>query len=246
MSVARARLACFLVAVAAVHVGDRPVLGHHMVVRCNLEEMTQRADRIFLGQCIKVNETYRHIAQGNLPVTDYTFKVESVLKGKLPAVYTFSQLGHPARLTKPKPGDLTMHGQIVGPATMLHGAATYYVGDSLLLFLVPNYLDGTITAPVGAYQGAFFRSTMPSGQELVRNQINNSGLFTADYNGSDFTADRARVIFPDHDTPIASILTGVDIQSIVHKRGPLPLSSLVALVKQINVAHGGQAGSITR
>jgi hypothetical protein len=234
------------VVIAALLILGPASLAHHMVVRCNLEEMTQRADRIFLGECINVNETSRFIAQGNMAVTDYTFKVESVIKGHIPSTFTFTQLGHPAHLTKPKPGDVTMHGQVITPGTMLHGAASYNVGDRLLLFLVPNYLDGHITAPVGLDQGAFFRSTMPSsGQEVVRNQINNAGLFTTGYNGTDFPASDAKVIFPDQSPPISGSIAGLDVESMAHKRGPLPLTSVVALVKQIHAAHGGQPGSIT-
>jgi hypothetical protein len=233
-----------VLAVAALLVLGPASLGHHMVVRCNLEEMTQRADRIFLGECINVNETYRQIAQGNMAVTDYTFKIENVIKGSVPSTFTFTQLGHPPHLAKAKPGDITMHGQVVDPATMLHGAASYNIGDRLLLFLVPNYLDGHVTHPVGLYQGAFFRSTMPSsGQELVRNQINNAGLFTTGYNGTDFPASEAKVIFPDSSSPISA--QGVDVEALAHKRGPLPLTSVVALVKQIHAAHGGQPGSVT-
>ena len=55
----------------------------------------------------------------------------------------------------------------------------YRVGDRVLLFLIPDYLDGKVTYPVGLYQGAFYVSTMPSGQELARNSINNLDLFTA-------------------------------------------------------------------
>jgi hypothetical protein len=246
MSGRRSRIGyLFILAGAALLIGGRSSLGHHMVVRCNLEEMTQRADRIFLGQCINVNETHRQIAQGNMAVTDYTFRVESVLKGNLPSVYTFTQLGHPAHMVKPRPGDVTMHGQVVSPETMLHGAASYNVGDRVMLFLVPNYLDGTITAAVGAYQGAFFRSTMPSGQEVLRNQINNAGLFTTSYNGTDYPADQAKVIFPEQSSSIAAV-AGVDVEALAHKRGPLPLTSVVALVKQIHAAHGGQPGTVSR
>src|SRR5580693_4186790 len=163
MSGRMSRIAYLLIlAGVALLIGGRSSQGHHMVVRCNLEEMTQRADRIFLGQCTAVNETHRQIAQGNMAVTDYTFKVESVIKGNLPSVFTFTQLGHPTHMVKPKPGDVTIHGQVVTPETMLHGAASYNIGDRLLLFLVPNYLNNSVTAAVGLYQGAFFRTTMPS------------------------------------------------------------------------------------
>ena len=244
MSGSRSRILYFLVlAGAALLIVSRIGQAHHMVVRCNLEEMTLKADRIFLGRCITVNETMRQIAGGNLPVTDYTFQVEKVIKGKLPSVYVVTQLGHPPSFAKPKPGDAMMHGQIVTPATMLHGATSYSVGDELMLFLVPNYLGGKVTAPVGLYQGAFYRTRMPSGQELLRNQINNAGLFTSPYLGSALTKEEARIVFPDQNVPLANV-SGVDTQSLLQKRGALPVDSIVELVTQINAAHGGQPGAI--
>ncbi|HYM01182.1 MAG TPA: hypothetical protein VEZ90_19640 [Blastocatellia bacterium] len=230
-----------LASAAVIFVSARG-FAHHMVVRCNLEEMTQKADRIFLGRCVNVNETQRQIAGGLMPVTDYTFQVERVIKGKLPSEYTFTQLGHPQHLTKPKAGEVTMHGQVVTTATMLHGATSYQVGDEVMLFLVPNYLGGKITAPVGLYQGAFYRTTMPSGQELMRNQIDNAGLFTSPYVGSALTKDQARIVFPE-EGQLANV-RGVDTQALVQKRGALPVESIVTVVREINSAHGGQPGAI--
>src|ERR1700716_755796 len=70
---------------------------HHAVLRFNLEEMTITADRVFVGTCVGIEATKEFIAGGNLSVTRYTFDVEQVLKGELPARFTFTQLGHPAR-----------------------------------------------------------------------------------------------------------------------------------------------------
>ncbi|MGH9822706.1 MAG: hypothetical protein ACREDR_05580 [Blastocatellia bacterium] len=243
MSGSRSRILYFLIlAGTALLIVSSIGQAHHMVVRCNLEEMTQQADRIFLGRCISVNETERQMAGGTMPLTDYTFQVERVIKGKLPSIYTFTQLGHPPRLVKPKAGDATMHGQVVTAATMLHGATSYNVGDEVMLFLVPNFLGGKVTQPVGLYQGAFYRTKMPSGQELLRNSINNAGLFTSPYVGSALTKEQARVVFPEKGE--ISNVPGVDTQALLEKRGSLPVESVVALVSQIHAAHGGKPGAI--
>src|SRR5262245_54856894 len=75
----------------------RTLDAHHAVLRFNLEEMTLTADRVFVGRCVGIEPTSDRIGSGNLSVTRYTFDVEQVLKGDLPARFTFTQLGHPAR-----------------------------------------------------------------------------------------------------------------------------------------------------
>jgi hypothetical protein len=233
-----------LVAVTVV-IGTRTSDAHHAVLRFNLEEMTATADRIFVGRCLAVEETAEMIAQGKMPVTRYTFEVERAVKGKLAKQITFRQLGHPAHRALGKGGEMTMHGQAVNPSTFIHGMSQYHVGDRVLLFLIPDYLGGKVTYPVGLYQGAFFVSAMPSGKEMARNSINNLGLFTAPYNGTAMTAADARVVFPERDNPLAdSAGLTVQSQSLVSKRGSLPLDAFLDLIDRINVAHGGDRGTI--
>jgi hypothetical protein len=218
----------------------RPGEAHHAVLRFNLEEMTQTADRVFLGRCTAVDETTEFIAQGEMPVTHYTFEVERALKGDVPRSVTFTQLGHPAKRAS-KGTEITSHGQAVGPDTFFHGMSEYRVGDRAVLFLIPNYMGGKLTYPVGLYQGAFFVSRMPSGQDLARNSINNLGLFTAPYNGTAMKAADARVVFPDRDEPVE----GGAAKALAAKRGALPLGELLDAITEINAAHGGQPGEVT-
>src|SRR4029077_5918725 len=103
-----------------------------------------------------------------------------------------------------KGGEITMHGDAVSSSIFIHGMSVYGVGDRLLLFLIPDYLGGKVTYPVGLYQGAFYVSRMPSGRELARNSINNLGLFTAPYNGTAMSASTAKSIFPERDNPVAN------------------------------------------
>jgi hypothetical protein len=229
----------------ALMIGPHATHAHHAVLRFNLEEMTATADRIFVGRCLAVEETVEVIAQGKMPVTRYTFEVERAIKGKLPRQITFRQLGHPAHRALGKSGEMTMHGQAVTPSAFIHGMSAYRVGDRMLLFLIPDYLGGKVTYPVGLYQGAFFISRMPSGQELARNSINNLGLFTAPYNGTTMKATDAHIIFPDRDNPLAEAPSlNVKAQSLASKRGSLPLNDFIDLVDRINVAHGGERGTM--
>jgi hypothetical protein len=218
---------------------------HHAVLRFNLEEMTTTADRIFVGRCLAVEETEEMIAQGKLPVTLYTFEIERAIKGKLPKQITIRQLGHPARRAG-KGGPITMHGRAVSPKTFLHGMSEYRVGDQMVLFLIPNYMGDKVTYPVGLYQGAFFVSDMPSGQKVVRNSINNLGLFTAPYNGTSMRESNAKFIFPERGE-VRDAPQGLSAQTagLVRKRGALPIEDFLGLVEQIVIAHGGERGAIT-
>ena len=212
---------------------------HHAVLRFNLEEMTVASDRVFIGRCVGVQETEEEIAQGSMPVTLYTFEVERAIKGRLPKQFTFRQLGHPARRALGKGGEMTMHGSKATPTAFFHGMSEYKLGDRLMLFLIPDYLGGKVTYPVGLYQGAFDVTEMPSGQQMVRNSINNLGLFTSPYNGTRMREADAKVIFPERGD------VSQQGQVLVQKRGALPLGEFVEMVEQIVVSHGGERGSIT-
>lgn len=218
---------------------------HHAVLRFNLEEMTATANRIFVGRCAAVEETEELVAQGNMPVTRYTFEVESAIKGELPKQLVFRQLGHPPHRALGKGGEMTMHGQAVTPSTFIHGMSEYKVGDRMVLFLIPDYMGGKVTYPVGLYQGAFLISEMPSGRKLVRNSINNLGLFTASYNGTAMTKAAAKVIFPENDNPLSDNQgLSLQSQSLAGRRGALPLDSFLELIGRINEVHGGPRGVI--
>lgn len=208
---------------------------HHAVLRFNLEEMTVAADRVFVGRCVGVEETEEDVAQGRMPVTLYTFEVERAIKGRLPKQFTFRQLGHPARRALGKGGEMTMHGRKVSAKAFFHGMSEYETGDQLVLFLIPDYLGGKVTYPVGLYQGAFDVTEMPSGDRLVRNSINNLGLFTSPYNGTRMRSADAKVIFPESGA----------LSPLARKRGALPLAQFVETVEHIVISHGGERGSIT-
>ena len=212
---------------------------HHAVLRFNLEEMTVASDRVFIGRCVGVQETEEEIAQGKMPVTLYTFEVERAIKGRLPKQLTFRQLGHPARRALGKGGEITMNGRKATPTAFFHGMSEYGVGDQMVLFLIPDYMGGKVTYPVGLYQGAFEVTQMPSGQQMVRNSINNLGLFTSPYNGTRMREADAKVIFPER-----GVAAGLS-QQMVRKRGALPLGDFIETVEQIVISHGGERGSIT-
>lgn len=241
------RLVPLLIAFVALLGSSGVIDAHHAVLRFNVEEMTVTADRVFVGRCVSATETRELIAKGLMPVTIYTFEVERALKGALPRRMTFRQLGHAPHRSLGKGSDVTMHGTTVTPDTFIHGMSHYDVGDRLVLFLIPNYLQGRVTYPVGLSQGAFRIATLPSGQQLVRNSINNLDLLTAPYNGTAMKASDARLIFPDRDVPLDAIAGSKPAaESLLRKRGGLPLDPFLELITAINAAHGGVKGEILR
>lgn len=242
MRSSRGRVRSALLA-AALALTARTLDAHHAVLRFNLEEMTLTADRVFVGRCVAIEPTSDRIGGGNLSVTRYTFDVEQVVKGDLPARFTFTQLGHPARPALK--GELSSHGMAVQRGLVLHGAAAFGVGDRLLLFLIPNYQEGRLTYPVGLDQGAFMIETDSQGQSVVRNDLNNLGLFTAPFNGLKIATDDGKVLRPDDNDPISKTVGLSDAaRSLADKRGALPLGPLLEIVQKIHEANGGAAGRL--
>jgi hypothetical protein len=213
---------------------------HHAVLQFNLEEMIATADKVFVGKCVSVKETEEMIAQGIMPVTYYTFEVSDKIKGDIPQTFTFKQLGHqPRRLNKGvKNKGLVpmMGGQIADPDVMLvHGMSYYKVGEEMMLMLIPNYM-GDLTYPVGLYQGAFYITHTSTGKAVLKNSINNRGLFTNPYTNYTKSATNAKVIHPEgsREVPIVEARNSKQNFSLLtSKPGTLPLNDFTSLVHTI-------------
>jgi hypothetical protein len=218
----------------AVFLGTPLVGAHHAVLHFNLEEMSAVADRIFIGECIAVKETEEMIAKGIMPVTNYTFKISQTLKGQLPETYTFKQLGHRPRRPSGKKVEPLVGGYVADPKSYVHGMSHYQVGDQLLLMLTPQYMNGQLTYPVGLYQGAFYITPTATGKLLVKNSINNRGLFTNPYTNFRKQASTGKIINPEADRPIlTSKLSAESVDRLMAKPGALPLEDLTSVLRTI-------------
>lgn len=209
---------------------------HHAVLRFNVEEMVATADRVFIGKCIDVKESEEMIAQGMFPVTTYTFAVSKTLKGDIPKVFTFKQHGHRGRKPNGKQIVPLINGKVADPGSYVHGMSYYQVGDEMMLMLIPPYMEGKLTYPAGLYQGAFYISHTKSGQAMIKNSINNQGLFTNPYNNYKKSAADAKVIFPEADQPIAQQPTALALRNqdtLTSKPGALPLDDFVKVISAI-------------
>jgi hypothetical protein len=127
------------------------------VRQLNLEQMTERAETIFVGRCIEVAEE-SHPALRR--VTRATFRVEQPVKGRLGPTVT-----------------VRLPGGAIGSGRGLEiaGLPRFAEGERVMLFLYrPSELG--LSAPVGLGQGRFEIQRGKSGLELATNDFGNRRL----------------------------------------------------------------------
>ena len=129
----------------------------------NLEQLVEKADRIFVGTCTLVEEI--KVPGTQLPATRYTFWVSESLKGKLDEVVVIRQFG-----VRDSGGEIR---RSVGPR--IPGMPIYEEGEEVILFLAGDSKVG-MTSPIGFSQGAF-RVINREGVQFVENGVKNLGLF---------------------------------------------------------------------
>lgn len=130
------------------------------VIPVNLEEMVSRSDVAFTGKCVSATAK----VQGRFVVTTYTFQVDEVLKGDVPATYTFTQLGaskeEAVRLRTPS----------------VSGFPVYKVNSVYTLFLGKASSIG-LQSPVGVTQGVVNVTTAADGSRQIQGAAGNEMLF---------------------------------------------------------------------
>lgn len=125
-----------------------------------LEEMTERAGRIFSGQCTGV----RVVEQSGrgIPLTEVTFQVHRTLKGRPGATLTIRQ-----------PGGQSVAGE---RSVGIVGLPRFRPGEEVILFLYGESASG-LTSPVGLGQGKFTVYTDKEGLRWAVNEYGNRALF---------------------------------------------------------------------
>lgn len=142
--------------IASEDVSSKPKIERHFVfdaIPLNLEEITDAAGRIFVGNCTNIEEI-ENDSESKLPVIKYTFKITEGIKG----VDNKEEIAF-------KQWQPTVRG------------ASYEIGKKYILFLYPNS-DRGLTSPVGFLQGQFEieKKGLIRRKEVVRNKLNNKGL----------------------------------------------------------------------
>jgi len=137
-----------------------PSILHPSQIRSiNLEEMTARADRIFMGRCVNVRVGVdTRLGQ---TVTWVTFAPERAIKGDIHGAFTIKLLGNQDGAAHP--------GQSV---TVL---PRFRKGERVVLFLHPDAATG-LTSPAGFGQGTFRIREGKSGEDVAVNAFNNERL----------------------------------------------------------------------
>ncbi len=125
-----------------------------------LEEMTERAGRIFSGHCTSVR-VVEQPGRG-MPVTEVTFRVDRTLKGRPGGTLTIRQ-----------PGGQSVAGE---RSARILGLPRFRPGEEVILFLYGESASG-LTSPVGLGQGKFTVYTDKEGLRWAVNEYGNRNLF---------------------------------------------------------------------
>lgn len=165
-------------------------------------QLTNSADVIFVGTCLT-----REVKVGPPVATEYTFKIETAVKGvpQTEPTFTFRQWGTLPGTTLPK--GLS--------APRLLGMPTYEPGTKYLLFLGPESSVG-FRSPVGLGQGVFTVTQAADGSALIQNEMGNRFLFPIESLGP----KKGKAVGPS--APSAGPLHLDDFLKTVRKTGGQP------------------------
>lgn len=150
------RLIAVLLLVASGSIADAT-----QILPMTADDLSKNAELVFVGTCLS-----REFKAGNIPYTEYTFKIENAVKGNLVAGAAFNLRQFGAAPGTTRPGV---------PAPRLIGMPVYDPGQSYMVFLGPENQAG-LRFPVGGGQGVF-RVTKSGGSTSVKNDLDNRFLY---------------------------------------------------------------------
>lgn len=177
-----------------------------LVLRLNLEQLTQFASRIVVGRCLEVVE--EKDAEGR-SVDRITLEVRQTLKGTPEKRLIFRQIKMLA----------STQGTEVTKTTVLSDLPTYQVGEEMVLFLSEG--ESGLSAPVGLLQGKFLIEKNQSGKKMVLNGTDNRGLFLG-------LAEEGKLKSLKLSTGEQKLMTTST------EAAPLPYADFVTLVKKLS------------
>ncbi|MDO8462596.1 MAG: hypothetical protein Q7S98_07070 [Deltaproteobacteria bacterium] len=134
-----------------------------MVLPLNLEQLSQRAERIFVGRCDSVAEEYD---SNQMATTSVTYEVLDKIKGDLRSYETIRLYGFSKKTV------LSEDGLLISRQPTPLAAYSFEPGTEEVLFLYKDSRLG-FTSPVGFGQGRFEIHTLASGQKVVSNNFGN-------------------------------------------------------------------------
>lgn len=140
------------------------------LLRMNLGEMSDRADKIFRGTIVDAVDGSLEVGGGSLPTVTYVIRVDEAFKGSFPTIKgePFVEIRTLGKIRPVQVGDAKRVARLPEMPRM-------EVGRSYLLFATTPSAAG-LSATVGLGQGCF-QIRDAEGKELAVNQFDNVGLF---------------------------------------------------------------------
>jgi hypothetical protein len=140
------------------------------VMQMNLDQMVQRADRIYRGTVLSVNAGKVPVGGGQLPITIYRLRVDEAFRGDFPEVkgVRLAEIRTVGKLVPVTRGNLRS-------AVLLPQMPELAIGRSYLVLTTRPSAIGLSTT-VGLGQGCF-RISQVGKNEQALNEANNAGLF---------------------------------------------------------------------
>lgn len=165
------------------------------VLQMNLEQMVDRADKIFRGTVMDIREGTIQVGGGELPVVTYRLRVDESFKGTFTEVKGI-RVAEVKMLGKLKPQSTSpvRSGSIIPELPRLQVGQDY-----LLLTTAPSAVG--LSTTIGLGQGRFELQGKP-GQEVAVNDNRNLGLFR-DMD----TGDAKSAAQPEGPVPYATLAT---------------------------------------
>lgn len=146
-------------------------LGATTLLQMDLAELTGRADKIFRGTVVDVEQGSVALGGGDIPVVTYKLRVEEMLKGSPDATKGDASMVEVRMVGSIKPA------VVVGTArhlSALYDVPRLKMGRDYLLFTTPPSQAGLSTT-VGLGQGAFDVFSRDK-EDYAQNQFGNLGL----------------------------------------------------------------------
>ncbi len=143
-----------------------------MILQLNLEEMTDRAGKIFRGTVVGIEMGTIEAGGGELPTVTYRFKVDELYKGEPTLVKGDDAMIEIRMVGTLKPERADENGRI--KFSVFRDIPTFKEGGDYLLFTSSESAIGLCTT-IGLGQGAF-KVFQGDGEMQAVNEFNNAGL----------------------------------------------------------------------
>lgn len=201
-------LTCLLMAVLSA-----PPAFATTLLQMNLEQLCERADKIFRGTVLGIAEGTIEAGGGKIPVLTYTLRVDESFKGDYRTVNGV-RIAEMRMLGKPLPAKSGNLRRL----PLLRDLPVLEQGRSYLLLATRPSASG-LSAPVGLGQGCFQVMGRP-GEEQALNELGNRGLFR----GSDALTGGIKAARSEHsqelpsEGPISYKRLAAEIRAVVGTR----------------------------